>query len=48
MTLIFLDASGGAMAIAVENALAYREIASKDSLAQEKLYLERRFEVRRT
>ena len=33
--------AAGQVAIAIENALAYREIAElKDKLAQEKLYLE--------
>ena len=37
----FLTAAAGQVAIAVENALAYREISElKDKLAQEKLYLE--------
>src|ERR1700746_440272 len=37
----FLSRSSGPIAIAVENALAYREISQlKDKLAQEKLYLE--------
>src|SRR5216684_8881860 len=37
----FLSAAAGQIAIAVENALAYREISElKDKLAQEKLYLE--------
>jgi formate hydrogenlyase transcriptional activator len=37
----FLSQASGQIAIAVENALAYREIAElKDKLAQEKLYLE--------
>ena len=37
----FLMQVGGQLALAVENALAYREIADlKDKLAQEKLYLE--------
>src|SRR5438445_12951697 len=37
----FLMQAAGQVAIAVENALAYREIAElKDKLAQEKLYLE--------
>jgi formate hydrogenlyase transcriptional activator len=37
----FLMRAAGQVAIAVENALAYREIAElKDKLAQEKLYLE--------
>src|SRR5438093_2010909 len=37
----FLSQAAGQMAIAIENALAYREISElKDKLAQEKLYLE--------
>ena len=37
----FLSQSAGQIAIAIENALAYREISElKDKLAQEKLYLE--------
>ncbi len=37
----FLSRASGAIAIAIENALAYREISDlKDKLAQEKLYLE--------
>jgi formate hydrogenlyase transcriptional activator len=37
----FLTRASGAIAIAIENALAYREISElKDKLAQEKLYLE--------
>jgi formate hydrogenlyase transcriptional activator len=37
----FLSAASGQIAIAIENALAYREISElKDKLAQEKLYLE--------
>jgi formate hydrogenlyase transcriptional activator len=37
----FLTQAAGQMAIAIENALAYREISElKDKLAQEKLYLE--------
>ncbi len=37
----FLDQASGEIAIAIENALAYREISDlKDKLAQEKLYLE--------
>src|SRR5579864_1556262 len=37
----FLSQAGGQVAIAIENALAYREISElKDKLAQEKLYLE--------
>jgi formate hydrogenlyase transcriptional activator len=37
----FLTGASGAIAIAIENALAYREISElKDKLAQEKLYLE--------
>src|SRR2546421_1433973 len=37
----FLSQAAGQIAIAIENALAYREIAElKDKLAQEKLYLE--------
>src|SRR5258708_6360557 len=37
----FLSRASGQIAIAVENALAYREISElKDKLAQEKLYLE--------
>jgi len=37
----FLSRASGAIAIAIENALAYREISElKDKLAQEKLYLE--------
>src|SRR5215469_14879248 len=37
----FLSRASGQIAIAVENALAYREISDlKDKLAQEKLYLE--------
>jgi formate hydrogenlyase transcriptional activator len=37
----FLTQAGGQIAIAIENALAYREISElKDKLAQEKLYLE--------
>ena len=37
----FLSQAAGQIAIAIENALAYREISElKDKLAQEKLYLE--------
>ena len=37
----FLSQAGGQIAIAIENALAYKEISElKDKLAQEKLYLE--------
>ena len=37
----FLSAASGQIAIAIENALAFREISElKDKLAQEKLYLE--------
>src|SRR4029077_15456886 len=37
----FLSQAAGPIAIAIENALAYREISElKDKLAQEKLYLE--------
>ncbi len=40
----FLSRASGQIAIAVENALAYREISElKDKLAQEKLYLEEEF-----
>jgi formate hydrogenlyase transcriptional activator len=40
----FLSRASGPIAIAVENALAYREISElKDKLAQEKLYLEEEF-----
>src|SRR5580692_4139434 len=40
----FLSRASGPIAIAVENALAYREISDlKDKLAQEKLYLEEEF-----
>jgi formate hydrogenlyase transcriptional activator len=40
----FLNRASGQIAIAVENALAYREISElKDKLAQEKLYLEEEF-----
>jgi formate hydrogenlyase transcriptional activator len=40
----FLSRASGQIAIAVENALAYREISElKDKLAQEKLYLEGEF-----
>ncbi|MGB7752901.1 MAG: sigma 54-interacting transcriptional regulator, partial [Candidatus Acidiferrales bacterium] len=43
----FLMRAAGQVAIAIENALAYREIAElKDKLAQEKLYLEE--EIRST
>jgi formate hydrogenlyase transcriptional activator len=39
--LEFLTQAGGQIAIAIENALAYKEISElKDKLAQEKLYLE--------
>ncbi|HWX54682.1 MAG TPA: sigma 54-interacting transcriptional regulator [Verrucomicrobiae bacterium] len=40
----FLTVAAGQVAVAVENALAYREISElKDKLAQEKLYLEEEF-----
>jgi formate hydrogenlyase transcriptional activator len=40
----FLSRASGQIAIAIENALAYREISQlKDKLAQEKLYLEEEF-----
>jgi formate hydrogenlyase transcriptional activator len=40
----FLSRASGQIAIAIENALAYREISElKDKLAQEKLYLEEEF-----
>src|SRR5246500_2470490 len=40
----FLSQASGQIAIAIENALAYREISElKDKLAQEKLYLEEEF-----
>jgi formate hydrogenlyase transcriptional activator len=40
----FLSRASGQIAIAIENALAYREISGlKDKLAQEKLYLEEEF-----
>src|SRR5246500_3918533 len=40
----FLNRASGPIAIAVENALAYREISElKDKLAQEKVYLEEEF-----
>ena len=40
----FLSRASGQIAIAIENALAYREISElKDKLAQEKLYLEKEF-----
>ena len=40
----FLSRASGQIAIAIENALAYREITElKDKLAQEKLYLEEEF-----
>lgn len=40
----FLREASGQIAIAVENALAYREISQlKDKLAQEKVYLEEEF-----
>jgi len=40
----FLNRASGQIAIAVENALAYREISElKDKLAQEKVYLEEEF-----
>ncbi|HET8922467.1 MAG TPA: sigma 54-interacting transcriptional regulator [Candidatus Acidoferrum sp.] len=40
----FLSRASGPIAIAIENALAYREISElKDKLAQEKLYLEEEF-----
>jgi formate hydrogenlyase transcriptional activator len=40
----FLNRASGQIAIAIENALAYREISElKDTLAQEKLYLEEEF-----
>jgi formate hydrogenlyase transcriptional activator len=40
----FLSRASGSIAIAIENALAYREISElKDKLAQEKLYLEEEF-----
>jgi formate hydrogenlyase transcriptional activator len=40
----FLSRASGQIAIAVENALAYREISElKDKLAQEKIYLEEEF-----
>jgi formate hydrogenlyase transcriptional activator len=40
----FLNRASGQIAIAVENALAYREISElKDKLAQEKIYLEEEF-----
>src|SRR6202162_1754443 len=40
----FLSRASGQIAIAIENALAYREISKlKDKLAQEKLYLEEEF-----
>jgi formate hydrogenlyase transcriptional activator len=40
----FLSEASGQIAIAVENALAYREISElKDKLAQEKIYLEEEF-----
>jgi formate hydrogenlyase transcriptional activator len=40
----FLNRASGQIAIAIENALAYREISElKDKLAQEKLYLEEEF-----
>lgn len=39
--VVFLTQAAGQIAIAIENALAYREISElKDKLAQEKLYLE--------
>jgi formate hydrogenlyase transcriptional activator len=40
----FLSRASGQIAVAIENALAYREISElKDKLAQEKLYLEEEF-----
>jgi len=43
----FLSRASGQIAIAIENALAYREISElKDKLAQEKLYLEEEFRSR--
>lgn len=43
----FLSRASGQIAIAIENALAYREISElKDKLAQEKLYLEEDFAAR--
>src|SRR4029077_3986013 len=40
----FLSRASGQIAIAIENALVYREISElKDKLAQEKLYLEEEF-----
>src|SRR4029077_20272266 len=40
----FLSRASGQIAIAIENALAYREISElKDKLAQEKIYLEEEF-----
>lgn len=42
--IAFLSRASGQIAIAIENALAYREISElKDKLAQEKLYLEEEF-----
>ena len=42
--IAFLSQASGQIAIAVENALAYREISElRDKLAQEKLYLEEEF-----
>jgi formate hydrogenlyase transcriptional activator len=42
--IAFLSQASGQIAIAVENALAYREISQlKDKLAQEKVYLEEEF-----
>jgi formate hydrogenlyase transcriptional activator len=43
----FLSQASGQIAIALENALAYREISElKDKLAQEKLYLEEEIALR--